>query len=191
MEEAERLEFTKTERRPLYATVVTCTRIVCGIPLSGGVPVKKLYKLTSATKLVGLSSDDSDQLLVIGKDLQQHDPLVALLSIGSGKVTVIPHNPQSNEDRIMLGHLAGWERVYGDTRLYTERNEKGSRRDDDRLHRCVLEAGERCPDQPYKLESCIEQPAFAFARWAESGVHSAGAVRAWNDRQLVGSGTAA
>jgi hypothetical protein len=93
------------------------------IRLSSGVPVK-MYKLASVTKLVGLSRDDSDQLLVIGEDIQQHAPFVALVSIGSGKLTVIPHNPQSNDDRVMLAHLAGWERVYGDTRLYTEKNEK-------------------------------------------------------------------
>lgn len=93
------------------------------IRLSSGVPVKQ-YKLANVTKLVGLSRDDPDQLLVIGEDLQQHNPFVALVSIQSGKLVVIPHNPQSNEDRVMLAHLAGWERVYGDTRLYTEKNEK-------------------------------------------------------------------
>lgn len=93
------------------------------IKLSSGVPVR-LYALASVTKLVGLSRDDPDQLLVIGEDIQQHAPFVALVSVQSGKLTVIPHNPQSNEDRVMLAHLAGWERVYGDTRLYTEKNEK-------------------------------------------------------------------
>ena len=93
------------------------------VRLSSGVPVK-LYKLASVTKVVGLSRDDPDQLLVIGEDIQQHNPFVALVSIQSGKLVVIPHNPQSNEDRVMLAHLAGWERVYGDTRLYTEKNEK-------------------------------------------------------------------
>lgn len=92
------------------------------IRLSSGVPVK-LYKLASVTKLVGLSRDDSDQLLIIGEDVQQHGQFVALVSIGSGKLTVIPHNSQSNEDRVMMAHLAGWERVYGDTRLYTGKNE--------------------------------------------------------------------
>ena len=93
------------------------------IPLSGGVPVK-LHSLAGVTKLVGLSRDDPDQLLVVGQDAQQHLPFVALVSIRSGEITVVPHNPQSNEDRVMLAHLSSWERVYGDTRLYTAKNEK-------------------------------------------------------------------
>jgi hypothetical protein len=93
------------------------------IRVNTGVAVK-LCKLARVTKLVGLSRDDSDQLLVLGEDVQQHGQFVALVSIGSGKLTVIPHNPQSNEDRVMLAHLAGWERVYGETQLYTEKTEK-------------------------------------------------------------------
>lgn len=92
------------------------------VGLSNGVPAK-LYSLAGVTKLVGLSRDDPDQLLVIGKDIQEHLPFVALVSIQSGKLVVLARNPQSDEDRVMMAHLAGWERVYGDTHLYTEENE--------------------------------------------------------------------
>jgi hypothetical protein len=92
------------------------------VSLSGDAPVK-LHTVADVTKLVGLSRDDSDQLLVIGED-PQHLPFAALLSIQSGQFAVIPHNANSSDDQVMIAHLAGWERVYGDTRVYTEKNEK-------------------------------------------------------------------
>jgi hypothetical protein len=47
-----------------------------------------------------------------------------MVLIRTGTLTRIPYNPASNDDRIMLAHLAGWDRVYGNTRVYTENNEK-------------------------------------------------------------------
>jgi hypothetical protein len=93
------------------------------VSLSGDPPVK-LHTVAGVTKLVGLSRDDPDQMLVVGEDIQQHLPFAALLSIQSGRLVVIPHNPDSSEDQVMLAHLSGWERIYGDTQLYTEKNEK-------------------------------------------------------------------
>ena len=92
------------------------------VPVDGDPPVK-LHNLTSVSKLVGLSRDDPDQILVVTKDAQ-HIPCAAFLSIQAGTLVRIPHNPLFNEDKVMLAHLAGWERDYGDTRLYTEKNEK-------------------------------------------------------------------
>jgi hypothetical protein len=92
------------------------------IAVSGGTPIE-LHTLTGVTKLVGVSRDDPDQLLVLAQDAQRIT-FVALLSIKAGTLARIPHNPLSNEDQVMLAHLAGWERVYGDTRLYTEKNER-------------------------------------------------------------------
>jgi hypothetical protein len=92
------------------------------IPLTGNPPIK-LYTFTDVTKLVGVSRDDPDQLLVLSRDAQ-HLPFAALLSIRSGALVRIPHDPHSHEDQVMLAHLAGWERVYGDALLYTEKNER-------------------------------------------------------------------
>jgi len=93
------------------------------VSLTDDAPLK-LHTVASVTKLVGLSRDDPDQLLVLGKDIQQHLPFAALLSIQSGRLVVVPHNADSSEDQVMLAHLSGWDRVYGDTRVYTEKNEK-------------------------------------------------------------------
>jgi hypothetical protein len=92
------------------------------VPVDGDPPIK-LHSLTGVSKLVGVSRDDPDQLLVIAQDAQ-HLPSAAFLSIRAGTLVRIPHNPLSNEDKVMLAHLTGWERDYGNTRLYTEKNEK-------------------------------------------------------------------
>jgi hypothetical protein len=93
------------------------------VSLSGDPPVK-LHTVVGVTKLVGVSRDDPDQVLVVGEDIQQHLPFAALLSIQSGRLVVIPHNPDSSEDHVMLAHISGWERIYGDTRVYPEKNER-------------------------------------------------------------------
>jgi hypothetical protein len=92
------------------------------VPLQGEAPAK-VRSLTGVIKLVGVSRDDADQLLVLTKE-----PIggssAALLSIHTGALTAIAHDPQSKEDEMMLAHLAGWERVFGDVRLYCEDNEQ-------------------------------------------------------------------
>lgn len=92
------------------------------VPLNGDPPTK-LHSLPGVSKLVGLSSDDPDQLLVLGND-DRGAPYAAMVSIRTGTLTRIPHNPASSDDRIMLAHLAGWDRVYGNTRVYTENTER-------------------------------------------------------------------
>jgi hypothetical protein len=83
----------------------------------------KIRSLSGVSKLVGTSRDDPDQLLVIIKEAPGRLG-AALLSIQTGAITPIAHNPQSNEDEMMLAHLASWERVFGDVRLYCEENEQ-------------------------------------------------------------------
>ena len=92
------------------------------IPMGGDSPVR-LRTLDGVSKLVGASRDDSDQLLVVTEDAH-HTAGAAMLWVGTGTLTPIPHNPNSAEDQGMLAHLRGWERMYGDTRLYCENNEK-------------------------------------------------------------------
>lgn len=83
----------------------------------------KVRSLTGVTKLVGISLDDPDQLLVLTKE-SGGSRAAALLSIRTGAMNAIPINPQSQEDEKMLAHLAGWERDFGDVRLYCEENEE-------------------------------------------------------------------
>jgi hypothetical protein len=91
------------------------------VPLKDGSPTK-VQSLTGVIKLVGISRDDGDQLLVLTKDA--HDgPGAALLSIKTGAAMALPHDPKSEEDELLFAHLAGWERVFGNVRLYCEDEE--------------------------------------------------------------------
>lgn len=92
--------------------------------ISSGGAATALHTLAGVNKLIGISRDDPDQLLALAQGEDPAFPDAVIVSIGSGSMTRLPHNANSNEDRVMLGHLAGWERVYGDTRLYMEKSEK-------------------------------------------------------------------
>ena len=86
-------------------------------------PAAKVYALPGVSKLVGLSRDDPDQLLVVANE-PQGPPFAAILSIKTGSKTRIADNGHSDEYRAMLTQLTGWERVYGTTHVYTEDEEK-------------------------------------------------------------------
>ena len=87
------------------------------LSLAGG-PAQKLHDVAGLTKLVGPDRDDPDKILLM---IERADtPVVALLSIASGKTTEIPYDPKLSEDRKLLSHLKGWERVYGDTKIYAQ-----------------------------------------------------------------------
>ena len=92
------------------------------IPMGGDSPIR-LRTLAGVSKLVGAGRDNPDQLLVVTEDVH-HVAGAAILSVGTGTLTQIAHNPRSAEDQGMLAPLMGWQRVYGDTRVYCENNEK-------------------------------------------------------------------
>ncbi len=88
----------------------------------GGSVVKR-YSLPEITKLVGFSTDDPDTVLVLEGKAEAH-PGAGLLSLNSGKITAMPYNAASGRDLQMIEHLQSWERVYGNTSLYTKRQSK-------------------------------------------------------------------
>jgi hypothetical protein len=92
------------------------------VTLNGDAPAK-VRSLPGVSKLVGISREDSDQILVLTKG-SGSGMEAALLSLRTGAVTTIPHDPDARDDGLLLVHLAGWERVYGDVRLYCEEEEK-------------------------------------------------------------------
>jgi hypothetical protein len=91
------------------------------VPLKDDVPTK-VRSLAGVSKLVGISRDDGDQLLVLTRDAKGGSG-VALLSVKTGATVPLPHDAQSREDEMLLAHLAGWERVFGEVRLYCEDEE--------------------------------------------------------------------
>jgi hypothetical protein len=92
------------------------------IPLHEDSPAR-IRPVPGVGKLVGISRDDPDQLLVLMKEAGGSFG-VAVLSIKTGAMTAIPHDAHSDQDETMLSHLAGWERVFGDVRLSCEDEEK-------------------------------------------------------------------
>jgi hypothetical protein len=105
--------FTADDRAVLAIKDETVWRL----SLTGG-PAEKLHEVARLTKLVGLDRDDPDKILVMIE--RAGTPVVALLSIASGKTTEIPYDPKKSQDRKLLSHLKGWERVYGDTKIYAQ-----------------------------------------------------------------------
>lgn len=92
------------------------------IALSGGEP-ETLYTIDGIMKLVGVSKDDPDTVLIVAED-DDGVLSVGLLSLKGGQVRSVPYNRASREDRRMLSHIKGWERVYADATVYVRRQTK-------------------------------------------------------------------
>lgn len=86
------------------------------LPVGGGAP-ERLYTINGISKLVGFNRDTPDQLLVLTED-SFAKPSVGWLSVKTGRFVPMPYDPASSEDKRMLEHLRGWDRVYGGTSVY-------------------------------------------------------------------------
>ena len=95
------------------------------VAVHGG-EARALHTLQRAVKIVGFNKENYDQVLIL-RENEDGTPLVGFLSLKTGQVTSIPYDKNSDEDRLMLSHLLGWERVYNDTRVYVKVEIKGSR----------------------------------------------------------------
>jgi hypothetical protein len=95
---------------------------VVRLPAGGGQP-KGLYKIPGISKIVGFSRDDPDQALILAEDAEGH-LAVGLLSMSNGKVTPIPYDPASSDDRHMIEHLRSWDRWYGDKGVFVQSQSK-------------------------------------------------------------------
>ena len=118
------------------------------ISLAGG-PAQKLHDVAGLTKLVGLDRDDPDKILVIIE--RARVPVVALLSIASGKTTEIRTMPKLSEDRKLLSHLKGWERVYGDTKIYPQAQTREGLAGTVEWHDVFLKKGDA---EPFNVSRC-------------------------------------
>jgi hypothetical protein len=95
--------------------------VIVKIPIAGG-EARKLFTLKGVTKLVGVSRDDQSKVLVLSDEENQIS--IEFLSLTSGKMTVVPFDEKSKDDRHTMVHLRGWERVYGDSKVYVESETK-------------------------------------------------------------------
>ncbi|HEY7171132.1 MAG TPA: hypothetical protein VH417_09825 [Vicinamibacterales bacterium] len=86
--------------------------VVVRIPVGGG-PAAPQGRAPGVVKLVGF--DGPDDLVV----LTAAPAPFALFSVKSGRLTPLPSDPASTEERRLVAFVRGDERVYGDTRVYT------------------------------------------------------------------------
>jgi hypothetical protein len=77
-----------------------------------------VHKVPSVMKLVGFDAANPDELVVLLDPSSGSSPL-AVLSLRSGRVTPLPIDPASEEQRRMLAQIRAQERSYGTTSVYT------------------------------------------------------------------------
>ena len=112
------------------------------IPMDGGAP-RKLHEVNGLMKLVGFDSSDPDKMLALIE--RDQTPQAALLSIATGKTTAIPHDNKSPEDRKLLSHLKGWERVYGGAKLYVQSKTREGRAGTVEVNEIFFKKGDAAP----------------------------------------------
>lgn len=89
--------------------------VVVRIPVAGGAAAQQ-GRAPDVVKLVGF--DGPNDLIVLTEAQPPASPL-ALLSLRTGRLTPLPHDPMSAEELRLIAFVRGDERVYGETRVYT------------------------------------------------------------------------
>lgn len=93
------------------------------IPVSGGT-VSPLYSVKGIMKLVGFDRTDPQRLLFIAEDDDDGRTLVGLITMTDGRISYLPYDSRSRDDRRMISHLKGWKRTVGDKTIYVETETK-------------------------------------------------------------------
>jgi hypothetical protein len=95
---------------------------VVTIAVSSGKVVRR-RKVAGVEKLVGADRDRPDTVLVVMRDTAAP---VALLSTSTGRIERLDYDPADTEQRRMLNHLEGEERVYSGARLFVKMESKAA-----------------------------------------------------------------
>jgi Tol biopolymer transport system component len=82
-----------------------------------------VQKVAGALKLVGFDGKNGDAIVVLLDSGSAGSPL-AVVSLKSGRMTPLPYNAKSEDQRRMLAQIRGQRRVYGDTSVYTKTESK-------------------------------------------------------------------
>ncbi len=85
------------------------------IPFTKGAKADVLHTLPDVIKLVGFDRKDPDKLLVV-RD-QPKAPL-AVLSVKNGTLVALPYNADDIDQRRIVAHVRGDERIYAGARVY-------------------------------------------------------------------------
>jgi hypothetical protein len=96
--------------------------VVVRIPVGGGTVVQQ-GRTAEAVKLVGF--DGPDDLTILTNAQPPASPL-ASLSLKTGRLAPLPHDPKSPEELRLIAFVRGDERVYGTTRVYTRTESRRS-----------------------------------------------------------------
>jgi hypothetical protein len=92
------------------------------IALDGGNAVA-VQKVSGAVKLVGFDRTSTDDLVVLLDTGTAGSPL-GVVSLKSGKLTPLPYDAKSSDQRLMLEQVRAQDRAYGDAFLYTKTESK-------------------------------------------------------------------
>ena len=79
------------------------------------------HRVSGVTKLVGFDGTDRDSLVAL---LDNVAAPIAVVSMQTGRITSLPYDAASADDRRMLAQIRGDERVYGDVSVYTKNETK-------------------------------------------------------------------
>lgn len=85
------------------------------VRVAKGAKPELLHSLPGIVKLVGFEREDPDRLLLTR---DQPDSPLAILALSSGKLTPVRYNSKDKDQRRILAHIRGEERVYGTSRVY-------------------------------------------------------------------------
>jgi hypothetical protein len=128
--------------------------VIVRVPIAGGNP-EDVFQLDSITKLVGFDPDG--RLLVTADD----NNMVGFLTLEDKKIRWLTPDESSAADKAALDRIRGWERVYGATRVFAERQTAGDKRWTDVV---VQESAKEPLNVSHGEGVPCGQPAFAPAR---------------------------
>jgi hypothetical protein len=80
-------------------------------------------RVPGAIKLVGFDGQQPNEMVVLVEPSGAGSPLVSV-SLKTGSITPLPHDPKSADEREMLALVRATDRTYGDIRVYTKTESK-------------------------------------------------------------------
>ena len=128
---------------------------------------KKLYSVDGVLKLVGTSSEDAGAVLILLRADAGGHPRVGELTVSTGKVTLVPYDPASDQDLLMVEALSAWSRTYGDRRIYVQKQTKEAFSGKVEWHDVFLQVGTQSPVDVSQCDgvNCGQPSISTDGRW--------------------------
>jgi len=133
----------------------------------GGGEGKKLYSLDGILKLVGANSEDAGTVLILLRADAGGHPRVGELTVSTGKVTLVPYDPASDQDLLMVEALSAWSRTYGDRHIYVQKQTKEAFSGKVEWHDVFLQVGSQPPVDVSQCDgvNCGQPSISTDGRW--------------------------